>query len=496
MGLTQQHGSRAEQSSSSSSSPSPAADDKRQDSGNAQSGPKNVLRKSRPGKGLEPVLLPRHRYSATDHAHTSPRQPQLTFTIGKLRITEHFFDVPKDYNKPEAGTIKVFARSARKHETFPNEAKNDEQLPWIVFLNGGPGNECRPPQHYPFTTTLLDKGYQVLCLDQRGTGFSTPITASTLQMRGGNDVQAKYLKLYRADSIVRDCEAIRQTLTADYPEDKKKWSVMGQSFGGFCIVTYLSFYPQGLREAFLFGGLQALVKSPDEVYRRLYKKLIQRNEAYYAKFPEDAARVKTILYYLSRFGDGKIKLPSEGTLTRRRFQQLGINLGFHGGLDAVHDIVLRAAYDVDNFGHLTRGSLSAIDRALGFDENLLYSILHEPIYCEGNAPNWSAQRMLAEHPQFNADRAAEDGPVFFTGEMIYPWMFEDYSELRKVADVANRVAADADWPALFDEAQLAKNEVPVFAAAYTEDMYVDYDLSLETAKAIKGCKVFSTSTLR
>jgi pimeloyl-ACP methyl ester carboxylesterase len=79
--------------------------------------------------------------------------------------------------------------------------------------------------------------------------------------------------------------------------------------------------------------------------------------------------------------------------------------------------------------------------------------------------------------------------------MIYPWMFEDYAELRKVQDVAERVAADADWPALFDEAQLAKNEVPVFAAAYTEDMYVDYDLSMETARAIRGCKVFTTNVM-
>lgn len=84
-------------------------------------------------------------------------------------------------------------------------------------------------------------------LDQRGTGLSTPVTASTLQMRGYNDVQARYLKLYRADSIVRDCEAVRQALTEGYPEEKKKWSVMGQSFGGFCSVTYLSFYPEVCR---------------------------------------------------------------------------------------------------------------------------------------------------------------------------------------------------------------------------------------------------------
>lgn len=49
-------------------------------------------------------------------------------------------------------------------------------------------------------------------------------------------------------------------------------------------------------------------------------------------------------------------------------------------------------------------------------------------------------------------------------------MFEDYSELRKIQDVANRVATDSDWPALFDEEQLSKNEVPVYAAVYQEDV--------------------------
>lgn len=278
---------------------------------------------------------------------------------GKLKITEHFFDVPKDYSKPEDGTIRIFARSASKFEkpivpsTKPNPEK--DQLPWMCFLNGGPGMECRSPQAYGFTNRILDAGYQLLFLDQRGTGLSTPVTASTLQMRGYNDVQAQYLKLYRADSIVRDCEAIRQALTADFPEEKKKWSVIGQSFGGFCIISYLSFHPEGLREAFLFGGLQPLVKSPDEVYRRLYGKVKERNEAFYTKYPEDVERVKTIMKYLCRFGDGKIKLPSDGNLTRRRFQQLGISLGMHGGLDSVHEIVLRASNDIE-VGSIDRSS--------------------------------------------------------------------------------------------------------------------------------------------
>jgi len=355
---------------------------------------------------------------------------------------------------------------------------------------------CAPPQNYGFTHTIVDKGYELLMLDQRGTGLSTPVTATTLQMRGTNDVQAKYLHLYRADSIVKDCEAIRQALTADYPEEKKKWSIMGQSFGGFCSLTYLSFYPAGLRESFIFGGLSPIAhNNPDEVYRRLYKKIIARNEVYYRKYPEDVQKAKLIMNYLSRFGDGKIKLPSEGTLTRRRFRQLGIMFGGHGGVDDVHDIVLRASNDIEAFGHLTRGSLSAIDRAAPFDDSLIYAILHEPIYCQGEAANWSADRVISEYPQFELSPEAADTPVYFTGETIYPWMFEDYSELRKVQDVANAVAADDSWPALYDLDQLGKNTVPVYAASYVEDMYVDFDLSMETARQVKGCKVFTTNVM-
>ena len=92
----------------------------------------------------------------------------------------------------------------------------------------------------------------------QGTGLSSTVTARTLATEGGPAQQAAFLKHFRADSIgevsivlvlretlltpriVKDCEAIRKTLTADFPEGKKKWSAMGQSFGGFCCVTYLS----------------------------------------------------------------------------------------------------------------------------------------------------------------------------------------------------------------------------------------------------------------
>lgn len=101
--------------------------------------------------------------------------------------------------------------------------------------------------------------------------------------------------------------------------------------------------PGSLKEAFICGGLPPLVNDPDPVYARTYgkhlclwnvstltnqliEKVDQRNQAYYAKFPEDVERVKKIMQYLTA---NQVALPS-GWLTPARFQQLGIVFGFHG----------------------------------------------------------------------------------------------------------------------------------------------------------------------
>ena len=77
--------------------------------------------------------------------------------------------------------------------------------------------------------------------------------------------------------------------------------------------------------------------------------------------------------------------------------------------------------------------------------------------------------------------------------MVYPHYFDSYAELRKLKAVGEMLAKNDDWPDLYDWEQLAKNEVPVYAAVYYDDMYVDLDLSMETAGKIKGCKTFITN---
>jgi hypothetical protein len=74
-------------------------------------------------------------------------------------------------------------------------------------------------------------------------------------------------------------------------------------------------------------------------------------------------------------------------------------------------------------------------------------------------------------------------------------MFDDYSELRHLKDQAEMVAQFNDWPALFDIEQLKQNQVPVYAAVYWDDMYVDFNLSMKTAETIKGCKTYVTNLM-
>ena len=77
--------------------------------------------------------------------------------------------------------------------------------------------------------------------------------------------------------------------------------------------------------------------------------------------------------------------------------------------------------------------------------------------------------------------------------MIYPWMIDADPVLRPLREAADILAERDDWPPLYDPTRLAANEVPVAAAVYYNDMYVDRELSLQTAQAIGGLQAWVTS---
>jgi pimeloyl-ACP methyl ester carboxylesterase len=376
-----------------------------------------------------------------------------------LVCVEHTFEVPLDHTTPDGAKIELFAREVADPD--------GTDRPFLVFLQGGPGFEAARPTGRPRSPGWLDRAladYRVLLLDQRGTGRSTPV--GRLE---GNDAaaQAEYLTHFRADSIVRDAEFIRRALEVD------RWSVLGQSFGGFCVLAYLSIAPAGLREAFFTGGVPPLRRPIDEIYERTYARVLERNRRFYESFPADRERVQRLRAVID---GGGIKLPTGDQLTWRRMRQLGQMLGMSDGAEHLHQI-LELPADSPAFAH-------DVASAVGFDRNPLYAVIHEACYADGGVTAWSAQRMLP--PEFDSDLD------LFTGEHVYPWVFEDYRALAPLREAAE-LLAEHRWPVLYDPDVLAANEVPCAAAIYSEDMYVEREFSEQTAARIARMRPWVTS---
>ena len=402
--------------------------------------------------------------------------------IADLITIKHFFQVPLSYEGHSSSntkeTITLFARELR---SLKDEDGKPADKPYILFLQGGPGFESpRPESAEGWIKAVLALDYRVLLLDQRGTGLSSPVCHESLSARG-TDKQFHYLKNFRADSIVKDCELLRSKVTGGRP-----WTVLGQSFGGFCTTTYLSFAPEGLSGALITGGLPPLTQNPDQVYMALYPRVLEKNDLYHSRFPEDGQILKKLV---ERLESRQEFLPTGEILSPRRFLQAGLNFGFTGGgITALH-YLLERAFRPDNDRELSFYFKSNLTNLLHFNTNPIYALLHEAIYCQGEASNWSAERLLAHFPQFKE----QADPPLFTGEMIYPWMFEEYNCLKPLRAAAEKLAEYKDWGSLYDPSKLRNNTVPCAAALYFNDMYVDRDLSKQTASQIKNIKLWITN---
>jgi pimeloyl-ACP methyl ester carboxylesterase len=378
----------------------------------------------------------------------------VTYRAPGLVLTEHEFGLPLDYSRPDGQRITVFAREVASPDGL--------ERPFLVFFQGGPGSESPRPLTPTGWLGRALRDYRVLLLDQRGTGRSTPV--GPMPGLTGRE-QADYLRHFRADSIVRDAEAIRAALGVE------RWSVLGQSFGGFCVTHYLSASPEGLSEAFITGGLPALGRPVDDVYRATYKRVLDRNRLYFERYPEDQARVRDIL---ERLEDEEVRLPDDDRLTPRRFRQLGMGLGMSDGAEKLH-YILELPFGSPAFLH-------DVQNAVHFGRNPIYAVLHEACWADGGSTRWSAERVTP--PEFQSGG-------LFTGEMVYPWMLDDYSALTRLREAAG-LLAEEEWPSLYDPERLRANEVPVAAAVYANDMYVERAFSEETAATVRGLRIWLT----
>lgn len=392
-----------------------------------------------------------------------------SFRVTDTQISDHHITCPLTVDPADGRTISVFARVVAR--------RGGEELPYLVFLQGGPGNEG--PALFPdWMPTALER-YRVVLVDQRGTGKSTPVATPGTASTGGNDAAdngasetltptVANLKELRADGIVRDCEALREHLGV------KTWNVLGQSFGGFTLLHYLTAHPEAIDVAFFTGGLAPVNHAPEEIYATTYRELRDKSLAYYRRFPQHRAAAERLVGLTT---DGRIVLPSGEVLSASRARSLGHLLGSNDGW-----LTLFHLLDQDP---LSRAFAYDVAAALPFNgRNPLYYVLHESSMASGASTRWAAERALPE--DFASD------PTLLTGEHVFSQWLDTVPELRPWGSVAEDLA-QVSWPNLYDIDALKESGARGAAAVYARDAYVPLGFSLETAGYLPGVKTWVTS---
>ena len=183
-----------------------------------------------------------------------------SYYVPGLYIEDHSIDVPLDWRGLEPALLALGStmRRGAMPSPIPGAPESiklfyrivcspehlDDDLPLLVFFQGGPGGESPRPGSDADPAWLGEavKHYRVILPDQRGCGRSSRISGRGIARIGRaaaeagasvSRVQADLLKRMLASSIVRDFEYLRLTQFGGRP-----WTTLGQSYGGFITLSY------------------------------------------------------------------------------------------------------------------------------------------------------------------------------------------------------------------------------------------------------------------
>ena len=188
-------------------------------------------------------------------------------------------------------------------------------------------------------------------------------------------------------------------------------------------------------------------------------------------------------------------LPDGSPMTVERLQLMGSDFGMKPSFERMHWIIDHAFVDGD--GTLGCGAsvsdsflMRAFERT-NTRSNPLYWTLQEFIYADGDIMpiRWAAAEEKAHRAEF--DTLAR--PLMFTGEAMFPWMFEQMPELKPFKPAMDLLMGDTSWDKIYDPQRLACNEVPLQAAVYFDDMYVDSGMQLDTLSRVGNSHAWVTN---
>src|SRR5262249_10277500 len=151
-----------------------------------------------------------------------------------------------------------------------------------------------------------------------------------------------------------------------------------------------------------------------------FPRIERKVAAHYARYPQDIERARRIAEYLLQH---EPVLNGGYKLTVEAFQTLGIVLGGSEGSHRLHYLLEDAFVRTPHGVALSDAFQEGVQSLLSYAGHPLYALVHEASYGQDERPTaWSAERVRAEFPQFDAAKALTgDGPVLFTGESVHPW---------------------------------------------------------------------------
>lgn len=465
-----------------------------------------------------------------------------SYYVPGLYVEDHSIDVPLDWRGLEPATLAMGIGA--RHGAFPDpipgapesiklfyrtvcapERAHDD-LPLLVFLQGGPGGEgprLTSPTSDGWVAEAI-KHFRVVLPDQRGTGRSSRVSGQTMARlaaacgageesgscagagtKVGTEVaagcaannetaaraQADFLKRFLARSIIYDFEYLRLVAFGGKP-----WTTLGQSYGGFLTLTYLSLFPTSVTASFTCGGIPHVPARAAEVYAHTFPRMAAKTQLYYARYPEDAARVAAVA---DRVAAGDVTLPDGSPLTVERLQLLGSDFGMKPSFERMHWLFDHAFEEGDGSAPagdpagcaLSDGFLMSVLERTSTAANPLYWTLQEFIYADGATEpiRWAAEHEKASRAAFGTG----ERPLLFTGEACFPWMFAQMPELKPFEAAVNLLMEDEEFDQIYDPVRLAANEVPLQAAVYFDDMYVDSGLQLDTLSRVGASHAWVTN---
>ncbi|CAN8099660.1 unnamed protein product [Discula destructiva] len=380
-----------------------------------------------------------------------------------------------------------------------------QKLPIMLYLCGGPGADNPPNRNVAMNQWLLENGYSVLYVDYRGCGKSSPVHANTLLQKlnpGGDREIANFITNFCQDNIVRDLEAIRLCLASEYLCRPTKWTILGQSYGGYISLTYLSMFPEGLQEIFITGGLPPCGMNIDEYFRVEYQEIVAQNEKFYARYLDAHILVREILNLIQRIGPPNIEMTGRGYLSGHKLLTLGRQFGSKVGFPEVYNLLQRIKKDLEQTQRLSQETIIEFESILHVDERPLYPILLEQTWASGGKTRWAAEHVAREIKGFEYLQVNEDGNycepanlpadnrIYFTANTYCRFHYDTHEELVDLKGAAE-ILAEHDWECPYDYKMLAANphNVPVYAISFEQDMHLDVGVAAETAAKVGGLKL-------